>query len=76
MVGRTPSSENATLCGHRARRRRGMQLKLRFHGCTRNPVRTWCVSKARPWYAGIVVFSRLPVQPFADIVCVEGAECS
>ena len=31
--GTNGSTENDTLCGHRARRRRGMQVKLRFHGC-------------------------------------------
>ena len=73
MAGRTASSENAPLCGHRACRRHGMQVKLRFLRCARNHLRTSRVSKARE--AGKVAFFAVRARPSADIVLFEGAEC-
>ena len=37
----------ATLCGDRACRVREMQARVRFAGCTRNPLRRSCASSAR-----------------------------
>ena len=49
-----------------------MHVKLRFHGCSRNPPPTLCALKGRN--AGKVAFSAVRAQPFADIVRVEGVE--
>ena len=38
-MGRTASTENATLCGDRACRVREMQARVRFVPCPRNPLR-------------------------------------
>ena len=63
----------ATLCGDRACRVREMQARVRFAGCPRNPLRRSCVSSARN--AGESAICRLPAQPSAEIVRVEGAKC-
>ena len=63
----------ATLCGDRACRVREMQARVRFAGCPRNPLRRSCVSSARN--AGESATCRLPAQPSAEIVRVEGAKC-
>ena len=50
----------ATLCGDRACRVREMQARVRFAGCSRNPLRRSCMSRARNadesaiWYATLV----------------------
>ena len=63
----------ATLCGDRACRAREMQARVRFAGCPRNPLRRSCVSSARN--AGESAIWRVPAQPSAEIVRVEGAKC-
>ena len=63
----------ATLCVDRAFRAREMQARVRFAGCPRNPLRRSCVSSARN--AGESAICRLPAQPSAEIVRVEGAKC-
>ena len=72
-MGRTASTESATLCGDRACRVREMQARVRFTGCPRNPLRRSCVSSARN--AGESAIRRLPAPPFAEIVRVECAKC-
>ena len=62
-----------TLCGDRACRVRGMQVKLRFWISKCNPLRRSCVSSARN--AGEIAFLDFEVQPSAEIVRVECAEC-
>ena len=62
-----------TLCGDRACRVRGMQVKFRFLISKCNPLRTSCVSSARN--AGEIAISDFAVQPSAEIVRVECAEC-
>ena len=64
---------SATLCGDRACRVRGMQVKLRFWISKCNPLRRSCVSSARN--AGEIAISDFEVQPSAEIVRVECAEC-
>ena len=63
----------ATLCGDRACRVREVQARVRFAGCSRNPLRRSCVSSARN--AGESAIWRLPAQPSAEIVRVECAKC-
>ena len=67
----------ATLCGNRACRVREMQVRVqvrvRFAGCARNPLRRSCVSSARN--AGESAICRLRAQPSAEIVRVECAKC-
>ena len=63
----------ATLCGDRACRVRDMQVRARFAGCARNPLRRSCVSSARN--AGESAICRLCAQPSAEIVRVECAKC-
>ena len=50
-----------------------MQVRVRFAGCPRNPLRRSCVSSARN--AGESAARRLPAQPSAEIVRVECAKC-
>ena len=72
-MGRTASTENATLCGDRACRVREKQARARFVRCPRNPLRRSCVSSVRN--AGESAARRLPAQPSAEIVRVECAKC-
>ena len=72
-MGRTASTESATLCGDRACRVRKMQARVRFAGCARNPLRRSCVSRARS--AGESAICPVRAQPSAEIVRVEGAKC-
>ena len=72
-MGRTASTESATLCGDRARRVREMQARVRFAGCPRNPLRRSCVSSARN--AGESAICPVRAQPSAEIVRVECAKC-
>ena len=72
-MGRTASTENATLCGDRACRVREMQARARFVLAARNPLRRSCVSSARN--AGESAISPMPAQPSAEIVRVEGVKC-
>ena len=65
--------EMCTLCGDRACRVRGMQVKLRFLISKCNLLRRSRVSSARN--AGEIAFFGLEVQPSAEIVRVECAEC-
>ena len=55
------------------RRVRGMQVNLRFLIWKSNLLRRSCVSSARN--AGEIVFFGFEVQPAAEIVRVECAEC-
>ena len=71
-MGRTASTENATLCGDRACRVREMQARVRCGGCPRNPLRRSCVSSARN--AGESAICPVPAQPSAEIVRVECAK--
>ena len=64
---------SATFCGDRACRVSGMQVKLRFWISKCNPLRRSCVSSARN--AGEIAISDFEVQPSAEIVRVECAEC-
>ena len=50
-----------------------MQVRVRFAGCARNPLRRSCVSSARN--AGESAMCRVPAQPSAEIVRVECAKC-
>ena len=62
-----------TLCGDRACRVRGMQVKLRFWISKCNPLRRSCVSSARN--AGEIAISEFEVEPFADFTersCTRG----
>ena len=68
-MGRTASTQSATLCGDRACGVRGMQARARFVPCPRDPLRRSCVSSARN--AGESAIRRLPAQPSAEIVRVE-----
>ena len=72
-MGRTASTENATLCGDRACRVREMQARVRFVGCARNPLRRSRVSSARN--AGESAICRMCAQPSTEIVRVERAKC-
>ena len=72
-MGRTASTESATLCGDRACRVREMQVRVRCAGCPRNPLRRSCVWSARN--AGESAMCRVPAQPSAEIVRVECAKC-
>ena len=63
----------ATLCGDRACRVREMQARARCVRSARNPLRRSCVLSARN--AGESAICRLPAQPSAEIVRVEGAKC-
>ena len=65
--------ETWTLCGDRACRVRGMQVKLCFLISKCNPLRRSCVSSARN--AGEIAFFGFEVQPSAEIVRVKCAEC-
>ena len=62
-----------TLCGDRACRVREMQVRARFAGCARNPLRRSCVSSARN--AGESAIRLVCAQPSAEIVRVECAKC-
>ena len=64
---------SATLCGDRACRVRGMQVKLLFLVSKCNPLRRSCVSSARN--AGEIAISDFEVQPSAEIVRVHRAKC-
>ena len=64
---------SATLCGDRACRVRGMQVKLRFRIAKCNPLRRSCVSSARN--AGEIAISDCEVQPSAEIKRVHRAKC-
>ena len=72
-MGRTASTESATLCGDRACRVRGMQARVRFAGCPRNPLRRSCALSARN--AGESAIGAVPAQPSAKIVRVECTKC-
>ena len=72
-MGRTASTESATLCGDRACRVREMQARVRCVRSARNPLRRSCVSSARN--AGESAMCRVPAQPSAEIVRVECAKC-
>ena len=72
-VGRTASTENATLCGDRACRVREMQARVRFVRRARNPLRRSCVSSARN--AGESAICPVRAQPSAEIARVECAKC-
>ena len=72
-MGRTASTESATLCGDRACRVREMQVRVRCAGRPRNPLRRSCVWSARN--AGESAMCRVPAQPSAEIVRVECAKC-
>ena len=72
-MGRTASTESATLCGDRACRVREMQARVRFVRSARNPLRRSCMSRARN--AGESAICRLHAQPSAEIVRVECAKC-
>ena len=72
-MGRTASTENATLCGDRACRVHEMQARARFAGCARNPLRRSCVSSAQN--AGESAICPVRAQPSAEIVRVECAKC-
>ena len=72
-VGRTASTESATLCGDHACRVREMQARVRFAGCARNPLRRSCVSSARN--AGESAIRPMCARPSAEIVRVECAKC-
>ena len=72
-MGRTASTESATLCGDRARRAREMQARAQFTGCPRNPLRRSCVLSARN--AGESAICRLRAQPSAEIARVECTKC-
>ena len=63
----------ATLCEDRAYRVREMQARVRFAGCTRNPLRRSCVSSARN--AGESAIWPVCAQPSTEIVRVECAKC-
>ena len=63
----------ATLCVDRAFRARETHARVRFAGCLHNPLRRSCVSSVRN--AGESAICRLPAQPSAEIVRVEGAKC-
>ena len=63
----------ATLCGDRACRVREMQVRARFAGCARNPLRRSCVSSARN--ANESAIRPVCAQPSAEIVRVECAKC-
>ena len=71
-MGRTASTENATLCGDRACRVREMQARVRFVTCARNPLRRSCVSIARN--AGESAICHMRAQPSAEIVRVDCAK--
>ena len=62
-----------TVCGDRACRVRGMQVKLRFLISKCNPLRRSCVSSAQN--ASEIAFFDFEVQASAEIVRVECAEC-
>ena len=72
-MGRTASTESATLCGDRACRVREMQARVRFAGCARNPLRRSCVSSARN--AGESAIRPMCARPSAEIVRVECVKC-
>ena len=72
-MGRTASTESATLCGDRACRVREMQVRVRCAGCPRNPLRRSCVSSARN--AGESAICPVRAQASAEIVRVECAKC-
>ena len=65
---------SATLCGDRACRVRGMQVKLLLWASKCNPLRRSCVSSARN--AGEIAISDFEVQPSAEIVRVHRSKCS
>ena len=67
------SGARTTLCGDPACRVRGMQARVRFVRCARNPVRRSCVSSARN--AGERAICEITAQPSAEIVRVECAKC-
>ena len=71
-MGRTASTENATLCGDRACRAHEMQARVRFVRCARNPLRRSRVSSARS--AGESAICPMPAPPSAEIVRVECAK--
>ena len=62
-----------TLCGDRACRVCGMQVKLRFLISKCNHLRRSCVSSVRN--AGEIAFLNFEVQPSAEMVRVKRAEC-
>ena len=67
-MGRTASTESATLCGDRACRVREMQARVRCVRSARNPLRRSCVSSARN--AGESAMCRVPAQPLCgDRAC-------
>ena len=72
-MGRTASTENATLCGDRACRGNEMQARVRFVRSARNPLRRSRVSSARN--AGESAICPVRAQPSAEIVRVECAKC-
>ena len=72
-MGRTASTESATLCGDRACGVREMQARVRFVRSARNPLRRSCVSSARN--AGESAICPVRAQPSAEIVRVECAKC-
>ena len=71
-MGRTASTENATLCGDRACQVREMQARVRCVVCARNPLRRSCVLSARN--AGESAICPMCAQPSAEIVRVECAK--
>ena len=72
-VGRTASTESATICGDRACRVHEMQARVRLVRCAGNPLRRSCVSSARN--AGESAIGAVRGQPSAEIVRVECAKC-
>ena len=72
-MGRTASTESATLCGDRACGVREMQARVRFVRSARNLLRRSCVSRARN--AGESAMCPVRAQPSAEIVRVECAKC-
>ena len=65
-------NRDATLCGDRACRVRGMQGKLRCWVSLGDPLRRSCVPSARK--AGEIAFLAVGRQPFAEIARVECAK--
>ena len=72
-MGRTASTEKATLCGDPACQVREMQARVRVDLCARNALRRSCVSSAR--HAGESATGSVRAQPSAEIVRVECAKC-
>ena len=70
-MGRTASTESATLCGDRARRVGEMQARVRFAGCPRNPLRRSRASSAQN--AGESAIGAVRAQPPLRRPCASSA---